>query len=95
MKIRRWRNWLCRVDVNCVNIRDGKSGIDGVYLLMRLKVNQDLNWVIWGNDNTETSGAKAACEITLTVRSSFSVRLQQRQVPAVGEWYLRCKQFRV
>ena len=62
---------------------------------MSLKVNQNLNWVIWGNDNTETSGAKAACEIKLTVQSLFSVRLRQRQVPAVGERYLHPNQFRV
>lgn len=62
---------------------------------MRLKVNQNLNWVIQGNDNTETSGAEAVCEIKLTVQSSFSVRLRQRQVPATGERYLHRNQFRV
>lgn len=69
MKIQHWRNCLCWVDVNCVDIRDRKDGIDGVYRLMRLKVNQNLNWVIWGNDNTETSGAKAACEVKLQYRA--------------------------
>lgn len=59
---------------------------------MRLKVKQNLNWVIQGNNNTETCGAKAACEIKLTAQSLFSVRL--RQVPAVGEWYAHHNQFR-
>lgn len=36
---------------------------------MRLKVNQDLNWVIWGNDSAETSGAKEACEVKLTTQN--------------------------
>uniref|UniRef100_A0A8C8BIM7 Neuron navigator 2 n=1 Tax=Otus sunia TaxID=257818 RepID=A0A8C8BIM7_9STRI len=62
---------------------------------MRWKVNWNLNWVIWGNYNIETSGAKAACELKLTVQSSFSVRLWQRQVPAVREWYLHHNQFGV
>lgn len=33
---------------------------------MRLKVNQNLNWVIWGNDSTESSGANTACKIKST-----------------------------
>uniref|UniRef100_A0A8C6IYV3 AAA+ ATPase domain-containing protein n=1 Tax=Melopsittacus undulatus TaxID=13146 RepID=A0A8C6IYV3_MELUD len=41
---------MCQVDVNCVSTRDGKGDIDGADLLMRLKVNQNLNWVIWEID---------------------------------------------
>lgn len=95
MKIRHWGNGQCGVDVNCVDMWDGKGAIDGACLLMRLKVNQNLNGVRWGNDSAETSGAKAACEIKLPAQSSFSARLQQRQVPAVGAGSLCRNQFRV
>lgn len=61
---------------------------------MRLKVNQNFNWVIWGNDSTESSSAKAACKIKLRVQSSFSAWLQQQQVLAVGEWYVHHHRFR-
>lgn len=66
VKIQHWRICLCQVNVNCVNVGEGNDGIDGVHFLMRLKVNQDLNWAIWGNDSAETSGAKEACEVTNT-----------------------------
>lgn len=62
---------------------------------MRLKVNQNLKWVIWGNDSAETSGAEAACEIKLPAQSSFAARLRQRQVPAVGAGSLGRIQFKV
>lgn len=36
---------------------------------MMLKVNWDLNWVMWGNDSTEPCGVKEACAVKLTIQS--------------------------
>lgn len=66
MKMQYCENWP---DVNSVNIWDGNDGIDGVRLPMKLKVNWDLNWVMWGNDNTELHGTKEACAVKLTKQS--------------------------
>lgn len=81
-KIHHWRNCLCQVNVNYVNTWDGKGGIDGVYILMRLKVNQNLTWVMW--EMTIQQHLKGSLCNEGNPAELISVMMWWWQVPAEG-----------